>query len=452
MPPEARGLRYGSGSGLGSGRLRLGVLALVLLALAACGEREAILAGERLDLRAEPGARTAPEGSRPIALASPRDNAAWTHTNGTPEHRIVHPALGPLRGLLWSAEIGVGDTRKHRVTAPPVVAGGRIFTLDALAGVAAHDLSGRALWAANLTPPTDEPTDASGGGLAYADGSLYVTTAFGQLAALDAATGRLRWVQRLGAAATGTPTARGGLVYAVGRDGTGWAVEAATGRIAWQIAGLPDSPGFVGPAGPAVSERLAVFPFSSGEVLAVFREGGAPAWRASVTGDRVGSALAAFGDITGDPVFADEGRLYVGNATGRVVALDALTGERLWTADEGALGPVWPAGDSVFLVSDASRLVRLDAATGAVVWAKDLPGFTRRRPARRKAVYEHYGPVLAGGRLLVASSDGLLRSFDPVDGELVGAVAIPGGASTPPVVVGRTLYVVTSEGRLLAYR
>ena len=440
MPPEMR-------------RPRRGVLAaLVLLALAACGEREVVLTGERLDLSGERSAAQAAVGARPIALAAPRDHAAWTHTNGTPEHRLVHPALGPLRGLLWSAEIGVGDTRRHRVTAPPVVAGGRIFTLDALAGVSAHDLSGRALWLTNLTPPADEPTDASGGGLAYEGGTLYVTTAFGQLAALDAGTGGVRWVQRLGAAATGTPTVRGGLVYAVSRDGTGWAVEAGTGRIAWQVAGLPDSAGFVGPAGPAVSERLAVFPFSSGEVLAVFREGGAPAWRASVTGDRVGSALAAFGDITGDPVFADGERIYVGNATGRVVALDALTGERLWTADEGALGPVWPAGDSVFLVSDASQLVRLDAGTGAVVWAEDLPGFTRRRPSRRKAVYEHYGPVLAGGRLLIASSDGLLRSFDPVDGDLVGAIAIPGGASTAPVVVGRTLYVVTSDGQLLAYR
>ena len=433
-------------------RARLAAALAALMLLAACGERELILPGERLDLRAEPGlAPATPEGARPISLAAPRDHAAWTHVNGTPEHRIVHPALPSLRGLVWSAEIGVGDTRRHRITATPVVAGGRVFTLDALAGVMAHDLAGRPLWAANLTPPVDRPTDASGGGLAHDGGTLYVTTAFGQLAALDAATGRVRWIQRLGAAATGMPTVRDGLVYAVSRDGTGWAVETGTGRIAWQVAGLPDSAGFVGPAGPAVSERLAVFPFGSGELLAVFREGGAPAWRASLRGDRVGRALAAFSDITGDPVFAD-GRLYVGNATGRAAAFDPLTGERLWTAREGALSPVWPAGDSVFLVSDASRLVRLDAATGSVIWAEELPGFVRQRPRRRKAVYTHHGPVLAGGRLWVASSDGLLRAFDPVDGDLVGAVAVPGGATTAPVVVGRTLYLVTSAGQLLAYR
>ena len=435
--------------------MRLEILALLgaVSLLAACGEREVILPGERLDLRAEPGeAAFVPEGSRPIALGPARALAEWTHTNGTPEHRLPHLALGPLRGAAWSAPIGAGDDRRHRITASPVVAGGRVFTLDALAGVMAHDLSGRPLWRADLTPPAERPTDASGGGLAYDGGSLYVTTAFGTLSALDAATGAVRWTQRLGAAATGTPTVRDGLVYAVGRDATAWAVEAGSGRVAWQVAGLPDTAGFVGPAGPAVSGRLAVFPFGSGQVLAVFRQGGAPAWRASVTGDRAGRALAAFGDITGDPVFADDDRIYVGNATGRTVALDAATGTRLWTAQDGALSPVWPAGDSVFLVSDDSRLVRLDAATGREIWSEPLPGFTRQRPRRRKAVFAHHGPVLAGGRLVVASTDGLLRSFDPVDGDLVGAVAIPGGASTAPVVAGGVLYVVSTEGRLLAYR
>ena len=445
MRPELRLRRVGFGRW---------VLPVALALLSACTEREVILPGERLDLRAplDGTAAPAPEGARAIALAPQQAVARWTHTNGTPEHRVRHPALGPVRGIAWAASIGVGDTRRHRITATPVVADGRVFTLDALAGVMAHDLSGRALWRTSLTPPLEQPTDASGGGLAYDGGTLYVTTAFGQLAALDAATGAQRWVQRLGAAATGTPTVRDGLVYAVSRDGIGWAVETATGRVAWQIAGLPDAAGVVGPAGPAVSERLAVFPFGSGEILAAFREGGVPAWRSSVRGDRVGIAYAAFEDVTGDPVFADDGRIYVGNSTGRLTAIDALSGDRIWTAKEGAMGPPWPAGDSVFTVTDAAQLVRLDAADGSVIWAADLPGFVGERPRRRKAVHAHYGPILAGGQILVASTDGLLRAFSPVDGRLAGAVAIPGGATTAPVIAGGTLYLVTREGQLLAYR
>jgi outer membrane protein assembly factor BamB len=52
----------------------------------------------------------------------------------------------------------------------------------------------------------------------------------------------------------------------------------------------------------------------------------------------------------------------------------------------------------------------------------------------------------------VASSDGKLRSFDPTDGSLIGSVDVPGGATTAPVVAGGTLYVVSGEGQLHAFR
>ena len=62
--------------------------------------------------------------------------------------------------------------------------------------------------------------------------------------------------------------------------------------------------------------------------------------------------------------------------------------------------------------------IRLDAATGEVIWAVDMPYFTQEKIKKRKGIYAHYGPVLAGGRVMVVSSDGLLRAFDPTDGSL----------------------------------
>ena len=67
-------------------------------------------------------------------------------------------------------------------------------------------------------------------------------------------------------------------------------------------------------------------------------------------------------------------------------------------------------------------------------------------------VFAHHGPILAGGRIIVASSDDLIRSFDPKSGALLGTTEITGGASTAPVVAGQTLYVVSRDGQLKAYR
>ena len=176
-------------------------------------------------------------------------------------------------------------------------------------------------------------------------------------------------------------------------------------------------------------------------------------WSADVVGSRIGSALAQVGDITGGPVIAGD-TVYVGNHSGRIVAFRVGNGERLWTARMGARGPVWPAGDSVFLVSDKNQLVRLDANSGEQIWAVDLPGYepVRRPQRRRDSAYAHYGPVMAGGRLVLASSDGLLRSFDPASGALIAATEVPGGATTAPAIANGTLYVVTKTGQLAAYR
>ena len=54
--------------------------------------------------------------------------------------------------------------------------------------------------------------------------------------------------------------------------------------------------------------------------------------------------------------------------------------------------------------------------------------------------------------MIVASNDGMLRSFDPVNGALAGSVEIPGGATTAPVVAGGTLYLVSRKGQLHAFR
>ena len=138
--------------------------------------------------------------------------------------------------------------------------------------------------------------------------------------------------------------------------------------------------------------------------------------------------------------------------SGRLAAVTLSGGERQWTANEGVVGAVWPAGDSVFGVTDLNELVRFDASTGQRVWGVKVPNFVKEKPKRQSEIVTHHGPILAGGRIILASNDGVLRSFDPTNGALIGTAEIPGGATTAPVVAGGTLYVVSSKGQLHAFR
>ncbi len=436
-----------------SARIIIGTT-LSLFLLAACGERDVILPGERLDIRDGLAGQelVSANSARPIALPATVTNADWTHRNGGPDHQITHPALPTALQQVFAVPIGEGNSRRARITADPVVAGGRIFTLDARSRVQATSTAGQVLWIQDVRPATSEATDASGGGISTNGRVVFVTTGFGALSALDAATGAVLWTQELGAAGGSAPTVSGDLVYVVSRDSRAWAVEAANGRVRWRLAGIPSPAAFAGGAGAAARSDIVVFPFPSGEVMGVFPDGGLERWSSFVAGERLGEAVAAAAtDISGDPVI-DGDTLYVGNVSGRLEAMNVQSGDRIWTATEGAVTPVWPAGGSVFLLNDINELVRLDAATGLPVWRVQLPVFVETRPARMRTRHAHFGPVLAGGRLIVASSDGVIRQFDPVSGASVGDIALPGGAASNPVVAGGVLYVVNKDGQLVAFR
>ena len=81
-----------------------------------------------------------------------------------------------------------------------------------------------------------------------------------------------------------------------------------------------------------------------------------------------------------------------------------------------------------------------------------MPYFEKDKPSRLRAITTHFGPVLAGGRLVVVSGDGLLRQFNPVDGAMTGSVLIPGGAAAQPALAGGMLFVLAANGQLLAFR
>jgi len=434
-----------------------------LAALAGCADKEVILEGERFAVRAplyadavDPAADLAPDPDAPVidtTFAAPpvTSNADWTHSASGPTHNAGNPAFTSAPELAWSANIGSGNSRKHRITSDPVIANGRIFTLDSQSRVSATSLAGGSLWSRDLTPASERSSDASGGGVAIEDNRVFATTGFGQVIALDATSGAEIWRQSLDAPATSSPTVYDGLVYVVSRNNVAWAIDAKNGRVKWELPGTPGQTGIVGGAGPAVTDRVAIFPFGSGELVAALRQGGVRLWGSAISGKRQGAAYANISDIASDPVVVGD-VIYTANSSGRVVAISVNSGNRIWTAREGAYGPVSVADNSVFLLSDQSELIRLDATTGERIWGRELPYFKREKAKRSRDIYAHYGPVLAGNTLWVASDDGTLKSFDPETGTPRSSVSIPGGAASSMSIAGGTMYVISERGQLHAFR
>ncbi len=434
--------------------LKLFVSFLILIfTITACNDTEVILPGKREPVVSgnQKGILSVTNRELPLKVLKAKRNLNWPQGHANPDTRTSNAFISASPKLVWSVDIGTGDVKRNRLSADPIVYGGNIFTLDSKMVLTAILSSGVKSWTKDLTPETETSGQADGGGLAAGDGKLFVSTGYGTLWAFDARTGVLLWQQSLLGTGNSQPAYRDGIIYLVSSDATTWAIAADTGRVRWQIDGLADANNATGTTGPSVSRKLVVFGFGTGEIQAAFRQGGLVLWTVTLAGGRSGRSSSTVEDVGSTPVIS-ENKVFAANSTGRIVALNLDSGERIWSAPYGTTSLIWPAGGSVFFVNDLSQIVRLDDRNGSIVWATDLPGFLKIDRLRSNEVVVHHGPLLAGGRLFIASSDGKMRIFDPVSGALKLTLDIPGGATTNSVIADGTLYVVSKTGKLHAYR
>lgn len=429
---------------------KLGTLLAALSLLAGCGifDDEEILEGERIRIRNQQAQAGQDFTGDVLPLAEARENTVWSQTNGVASHAAGH-LLGPSSPTLaWRADAGSGN--EDGITSSPVIVDGRIFVLDAEGQVSAFDAgSGSVIWRTSLVPEGEDGADGFGGGLASLRGLVFATTGFGEVVAVSAASGEVIWRFKASAPFRAAPAVDGQTVIAVTRDNRALALNLSTGSLVWRIDGISADAGLLGGASPAMRGRLAVLPFGSGEVIGADVISGRKVWSAVLGGARRGLARAAIADVTGDPVIV--GRAVVAaNQSGRIVAIDGQSGRRGWTRSIGSTGPIWAAGDSIYLVSDDSAVVRLAVQTGQTVWRTPLPAFEDEEDREDPIAYS--GPVLVSGQLWVTSSLGEMLAFDAANGEARSKVELSAGTTTGAAVANRTIYVLSEDGTLHAFR
>jgi len=301
------------------------------------GKRISVMAYERT-LEADPALANVE-----IRLPAPYANPTWPQPGGYPSHAMYHLEAGQDLQKVWSARVGSSADELSQILAPPIIADGEIFVLDARAHVTAVDAqTGKRIWRTDLTPKGERPRVGFGGGLAYDNGRVFVITGFGRVHALDAKTGEEKWQRTMSAPFHAAPTADGGRVFAVTQDNELNVLAQDDGRILWTHQGIIESAGLLGSASPAVSGETVVVPYSSGEIYALKVQNGRVGWSDSLT--RIGqvNAMSTINDIAGGPVI-DRDHVIAISHSGRLVSIDIRTGERTWTRDASGIQMPWVA-------------------------------------------------------------------------------------------------------------
>jgi outer membrane protein assembly factor BamB len=203
-------------------------------------------------------------------------------------------------------------------------------------------------------------------------GVVYVADGAGDLSAVEAATGDLRWQVTLDAPyGIRSPTVTTDTVYASSEYGV-FALDRASGAVRWEF-------GLFEPASVTVANEL-VYVGGYGGLFALDAATGVEQWWQYMPM----TVPAVAGDV-----------LFVGGRDEAVHALDALTGATLWRTDVDGVPAAPSVSNGIVYATAAGSVVALQASDGAPVW-RYLTGDTRYG----------LGTAVAGGRVFVGMPDG----------------------------------------------
>ncbi len=435
--------RAGLAAGLACGLALAGCSGAGKLLEGITGDKDEILPGQRetvLSSNNQVGDATA-VAQDPVAIPAAVTNPSWSQPGGNPTHSLHNLTLSRELKRAFAVDAGEGSDGDGRLTASPIVSGGRVYVLDSKAAVRAFSASnGAKVWGTSLVPEGKDGDGAYGGGLASDGSRIYATTAFGEVLALDAATGGIAWRTKIDQPIRSAPTVSGGVIYFTSVGNDAYALSTADGTQVWRYQGAGQQASILSSNSPAVSGSHVLVPYTTGDLLALEKSSGFVSWSDSLLGRNANSSGASINDIAGRPVVSD-GHVYAISHSGRMASFELNGGGERWSVDIGGTQTPWVAGDYVFVIAGRGTMAAVARSNGGVRWSQNLEG---------GGVWS--GPVLGGGLLLAVSSKGVLASVSPQTGQLVKRIDVGEKVLIPPVIANGTIYILADDATLIAMR
>jgi outer membrane protein assembly factor BamB len=378
------------------------------------------------------------------------DAKDWSQPGGPTSNAPGNIQVGDDLRVAWRENAGDGSSGKSYLSAPPVIADGKIFIIDAGQTLRALDAgSGRKLWSKALRTPKSEDKNALGGGVAVSDGRVYATTGFGAVVALKPEDGEVLWRAEAGVPFHAAPTAAGGRVYAVTTDSELQALDGASGKVQWTYQAIAEPARILAASSPAVVGDTVVAPFASGELMAFLTANGRRLWSDQLNRPAKFTSLSAINDIAGRPVISD-GVIYAASHSGVLAAVDERSGQRIWSRLLASTQTPCVVGDTIYVVTVEGDLAAIDKATGGAFWVNQLPRYENEKKKKNRIVWT--GPIMVGGNLFLASSEGEAVLVSPADGVVKRTIKVGDSVFVPPIAANGTVYLVNNKGQLVALR
>ncbi len=386
-----------------------------------------------------------------VTLPAPRElSDGWPQAGSRASKAIGHIDVASELDVAWRASVGNGSDRKSALTTPPVASADTIYTIDSRQTIIATNAdNGRRKWSEKLESGNRRDGTGIGSGLGLDGNTLVIASAYGFVAALDATSGAELWRTSTEAPMTGSPTIKDGRVFVSSNNNEVLALDLNTGAVLWSDQAIAETARVLGSPSPAAVEDIVVAPYSSGEVIAYLASNGRRLWSEALASTGQFTPISSINDIGARPILGG-GLVFAASQSGVLAAIDGRTGNRVWQQPIGTTQAPALAGEYLFVVGVDAELACIKAGTGQVVWVQELEKF--KKPAKQQGRITYAGPVIANGRILVASSKGELIAFDPQTGDETDRLKLGDPVYIEPIAVQDKLLILTDDARLIAIR
>ena len=317
----------------------------------------------------------------------------------------------------------------------PLISGDRVYSIDTKGLVRGIELTrGKRIWRyqSELEPIT---------GVGGTPQLLIVTSRDGEVAAYREIEDDLEplWSTNLGSEIRATPVVADDQVIVRSVDGRLRSLSATDGSQQWLITGSVPALSLTGNSKPLVAGEMVFAGFDDGKLIAYDRKSGKTLWETTISLPSGRTEVERLIDLDGSFVLRD-GVIYVVSFQGHLAAVQAVSGDILWSRKFSSFQAIAIDEDALYLSSDESDLWSIDRRTGSAFWKQDV------LHARKITA-----PSIIGDKLVVADYQGYLHWFDKSDGKLLGRIRTTDKRNyVQPQIWGESVVTLDESGFLVS--
>ena len=351
----------------------------------------------------------------------------------------VAPVLKPLKTIannvnaktLWQVNTG---TNVSNVKIHPFINNTAIYTANGVTVSAWNKATGAALW-------SNPVGQLISGGVNGNDNTVFVGTRDGKAVAVDAKTGKNKWVADLGTEVLAvSPASRGRVVFRT-IDGKLHGVNSATGEVVWLRQQRTPQLSIYGASVPIVVDNGVIAGFDNGKLAAYALDSGQPIWEVALSAPKGSSELDQIVDIDGRLKALGNG-LFASNYNGRMALIVMNSGNVQWAKVFSSMSGVDANAQAIFSTDDKGWVWKIKPDNGVSFWSQD--DLENRQPTT---------PILtaSGSHAVTGDRQGNLHWIDTQKGEITSRISgDPAGYHTSVVKNGNVIYAFGKGGVLTA--